>query len=61
VTRYLPAAAVRIIRDALTEAAEAGITEPAAAAQHAASALITHGWYITAQPTHLAHRLGQEA
>lgn len=51
VSRSLPPAAVRVIRDALTEARDAGITEPAAAAQHAASALIAHGWYVTGRPT----------
>jgi hypothetical protein len=50
VTRTIPAAAVRILRDALAEAAAAGITDPASAAQHAASALLAHGWHITAHP-----------
>lgn len=49
-TRTLPAAAVRVIRDALIEAAAAGITDPAAAAQHAASALLAQGWHINATP-----------
>lgn len=48
-SRYLPAAALRVLRDALEEIRDAGITDPDASAQHAASALIAHGWYITAR------------
>jgi hypothetical protein len=55
VTRTVPAAAVRVLQDALAEAAEAGISDPAATAQHAASALTAHGWYVTAQPDHLTN------
>lgn len=54
-TRTVPAAAVRVLQDALAEAIEAGITDPATTAQHAASALTAHGWHVTAHPDHLTH------
>uniref|UniRef100_UPI002FDC793B hypothetical protein n=1 Tax=Streptomyces sp. IBSBF 2435 TaxID=2903531 RepID=UPI002FDC793B len=50
VTRAVPRAARSVMRDALTEAADAGITDPDAATQHIASALMAHGWYVTAEP-----------
>lgn len=50
-SRTLPAAALRVLRDALEEIQAAGIHDPDATAQHAASALIAHGWYVTGQPT----------
>lgn len=48
-SRYLPAAALLVIRDALAEIQAAGITDPDASSQHVAGALIAHGWHITAR------------
>lgn len=59
-TRQLPRAAVRVMRDALDEAKAAGVTDPSAAAQHVASALITNGWYVTALPRLTTHHRPEE-
>lgn len=49
-TYAVPKAAVSVMRDALAEAKAAGIDDLYAAAQHAACALASHGWYVTGRP-----------
>jgi len=60
-TYSVPKAAVRVMRDAIAEANAAGITDPDAAAQHTASALAAHGWYVNGRPpTRQPHTHHQE-